>query len=117
MAHFTQIDYDREMAFIAIKKNTEDNDETIAVTRVVSDADNIEAEFAIIVRSDMQKQGVGNKLMSKTIDYCREHGTKRLLAHTLANNFPMQKLAKSFGFVKVENNNDPQTVSLRLELN
>ena len=117
MAHFTQIDYDREMAFIAIKKNTEGNDETIAVTRVVSDADNIEAEFAIIVRSDMQKQGVGNKLMSKTIDYCREHGTKRLLAHTLANNFPMQKLAKSFGFVKVENNNDPQTVSLRLELN
>ncbi len=117
MAHFTQIDYDREMAFIAVKKNSEGNDETIAVTRVVSDADNIEAEFAIIVRSDMQKKGVGKKLMSKTIEYCREHGTKRLLAHTLANNFPMQKLAKSFGFVKVENNNDPQTVSLRLELN
>ncbi len=117
MAHFTQIDYDREMAFIAILKNSEGNNETIAVSRVVSDADNIEAEFAIIVRSDMQKKGVGNKLMSKTIDYCREHGTKRLLAHTLANNFPMQKLAKKFGFFKVENNNDQQTVSLRLKLN
>lgn len=117
MARFTQIDYDREMAFIAIKKSSEGKDETIAVTRVVSDADNIEAEFAIIVRSDMQKKGVGNKLMSKTIEYCREHGTKRLLAHMLANNFPMQKLAKSFGFIKVENNNDPQTVSLKLELN
>lgn len=117
MAHFTQIDYDREMAFIVILKNSAGNNETIAVSRVVSDADNIEAEFAVLVRSDMQQKGVGNKLMSKTIDYCREHGTKRLVAHTLVINIPMQKLAKKFNFIKVDHDNDQQTISLRLELN
>lgn len=116
MARFTQIDYDREMAFIAILKNPEGNDETIAVSRVVNDADNVEAEFAILVRSDMQKKGVGNILLSKTINYCREHGTKLLVVHVLASNFPMQKLAKKFNFIKVENNLDHQTISLKLRL-
>jgi len=117
MAHFTQIDYDREMAFISIQKNAGGNNETIAVSRVVTDADNIEAEFAVLVRSDMQQKGVGNKLMSKTIDYCREHGTKRIVVHALAINYPMQKLAKKFNFIKVDNNEDQQTVNFRLELN
>lgn len=115
MARFTQIDYDREMAFIVVMKNDKAEDETIAVSRVVSDADNVEAEFAIIVRSDMQKKGVGYKLMAKTIDYCRERGTRKLLAQTLSNNSPMQHLVDKFSFTKIDNNDDKQTVSLELE--
>jgi acetyltransferase len=116
MARFTQIDYDREMAFIVVKKNEEGIDETIAVIRVVSDADNNEAEFAIIVRSDMQKQGIGHKLMRKMIEYCRERGTNRLIAQTLSNNYAMQKLAKHFDFTMTHNKDDEQTVSLSLDL-
>jgi acetyltransferase len=116
MARFTQIDYDREMAFIVVKKNEKEEDETIAVVRIVSDADNNKAEFAIIVRSDMHKQGIGNKLMNKMIEYCRERGTKRLTAQTLSNNQAMQSLARKFNFTQSRNEDDEQTISLSLDL-
>jgi len=116
MARFTQIDYDREMAFIVVKKNEKEEDETIAVVRIVSDADNNKAEFAIIVRSDMHKQGIGNKLMNKMIEYCSERGTKRLTAQTLSNNQAMQSLARKFNFTQSRNEDDEQTISLSLDL-
>ena len=81
MARFTQIDYDREMAFIASRKNEQGENETIGVVRAVSYADDREAEFAIIVRSDMQNLGIGKKLMEKIIDYIRARGIKKLTGH------------------------------------
>ncbi len=116
MARFTQIDYDREMAFIAIRKNEKGEEETIAVIRIVSDANNNEAEFAIIVRSDMHKQGIGSRLMNKMIEYCLERGTKRLVAQTQVTNQAMQSLAKKLNFIKTKNEDDKQTVSLSLDL-
>ncbi|RXK34100.1 hypothetical protein BBD39_03660 [Arsenophonus endosymbiont of Bemisia tabaci Asia II 3] len=59
LANMTQIDYDREMAFIAIKKNSE----IIGVVRVVEDPDNQQAEFAVLVRSDMKGNTLGYQLM------------------------------------------------------
>jgi acetyltransferase len=53
-ARLTQIDYDREMAFIAIRKRADGSFETLGVVRPVADPDNIAAEFAIIVRSDLK---------------------------------------------------------------
>lgn len=116
MARFTQIDYDREMAFIAIGKNGKGEDETIAVIRIVSDADNNEAEFAIIVRSDMHNQGIGSKLMNKMIEYSLERGTKRLVGQTQATNQAMQRLARKLNFTQGKNEDDKQIVSLSLEL-
>ncbi len=116
MARFTQIDYDREMAFIAIDKNEKGEDETIAVIRVVSDADKNEAEFAIIVRSDMHNQGIGSKLMNKMIEYSRERGTKRLVGQTQTTNQTMQRLARKLNFTQAQNESDKQIVSLSLEL-
>jgi acetyltransferase len=84
--------------------------------RVVSDADNNEAELAIIVRSDLQGRGVGHKLMTKTISYCRQRGTRRLVAQALAANQPMQRLAREFGFRVSRNAEDLQTVTLSLDL-
>jgi len=57
LARFTQIDYDRDMAFIATSGNEKNESGTLGVIRAVSDADNNEAEIAIIVRSDEQGQG------------------------------------------------------------
>jgi hypothetical protein len=53
MARYTQIDYDREMAFVATDPEEAPDTKTLGVVRVVADPDNTEAEFAIIVRSDM----------------------------------------------------------------
>ena len=115
MARFTQIDYDREMAFIASTKNEQGENETIGVVRAVSYADDKEAEFAIIVRTDMQNLGIGKKLMEKIIGYIRAKGIKRLTGQTLLMNIAMQNLARKLGF-KTSHNLGEETIDLSLEL-
>ena len=115
MARFTQIDYDREMAFIASRKNETGESETIGVVRAVSYADDSEAEFAIIVRTDMQNLGIGKKLMEKIIDYIRAKGIKRMTGQTLLMNTAMQNLARKLGF-KTTHNLGEETIDLSLDL-
>ena len=74
MARFTQIDYDREMTFIAPPLAPTDP-ETLGVVGTVTDPDNVAAEFSILVRSDLKGEGLGSLLMRKMIRYCRERGT------------------------------------------
>ncbi|MCB1718734.1 MAG: acetate--CoA ligase family protein, partial [Candidatus Competibacteraceae bacterium] len=65
MARLTQIDYDREMAFIATATDAQGNSETLGVVRTFTDPDNERAEYAIVVRSDMKGQRLGWKLLDK----------------------------------------------------
>ena len=62
LARLTQIDYAREMAFIAVRADADGRDETLGVVRAVADPDNVEAEFAIVVRSDLKGRGLGHLL-------------------------------------------------------
>jgi len=96
LARFTQIDYDREMAFVAYAPDRED--ETLGVVRAIADPDNKQAEFAIIVRSDVKGQGLGRALVEKMIRYCRSRGTGELVGQVLSENTPMLALAKKLGF-------------------
>ena len=99
MIRFTQIDYDREMAFIA--STSEEGDpgaETLGVVRAMTEPDNSSAEFAIVVRSDMKGLGLGRMLMEKIIRYCKERKTKYLKGHALIDNTAMAGLAKAVGF-------------------
>ena len=98
LARFTQIDYDREMAFIATRPNSEGVAETLAVGRVVADPDNISAEFAVTVRSDLKGMGLGRILMQKLIDYCRSRGTREIVGEALPQNSRITGLAKRMGF-------------------
>ena len=98
LARLTQIDYDREMAFIAVRKRDDGSDETLGVVRALADPDNMQAEFAIIVRSDLKGQGLGQLLMSKLIDYFRQRGTGALVGETLSDNSAMRELVRDFGF-------------------
>jgi len=100
MARFTQIDYDREMAFIAIRNVERGRSETLGVVRTINDANNQTAEFAIIVRSDMKGQGLGRLLLEKMIRYCRKRGIERLLGQVLSDNTGMLELARRTGFTK-----------------
>ena len=115
LARFTQIDYDREMAFIALKKDESGVVETVGVVRAVSDADNIEAEFAIIIRTDFQGKGLGVSLMNKMIDYCRTRNINRLVGQTLNENQAMIGLAKRLGFI-VKSLTAENVVALELNL-
>ncbi len=97
LANMTQIDYDREMAFVAIR-HPATTPEIIGVARAMADPDNIEAEFAILVRSDLKGITLGYQLMTKLINYTREHGIQALTAITMPENRNMIQLAKKLGF-------------------
>ncbi|RZA29597.1 MAG: GNAT family N-acetyltransferase, partial [Lysobacteraceae bacterium] len=98
LARFTQIDYDREMAFIATRPNAQGVAETLAVGRVVADPDNITAEFAVTVRSDLKGMGLGKIMMQKLIDYCRSRGTREIVGEALPQNSRITGMVKKLGF-------------------
>jgi acetyltransferase len=94
LARFTQIDYDREMAFVAIDADNE----LLGEVRTVTDPDNEQAEFGILVRSSAQGKGLGHALLEKMILYCRARGTKELFGDVLPNNSRMLALADNLHF-------------------
>jgi acetyltransferase len=98
MARFTQIDYDREMAFIATAAHPDGSAETLGVARTVSDPDNEKCEFAIVVRSDVKGQGLGSALMQKLIRYARLRGIRTIVGQVLYENRPMLALVERLGF-------------------
>jgi acetyltransferase len=98
LARFTQIDYDREMCFIATRQGRDGHGETLGVVRAIADPDNERAEFAIIVRSDLKGSGLGQALMTKLIEYSRLRGTGELFGTVLAENAAMRELGTGLGF-------------------
>ncbi|HAT23315.1 MAG TPA: protein acetyltransferase, partial [Pantoea septica] len=114
LANMTQIDYDREMAFVAVRQQ-QASSEIIGVTRAISDADNIDAEFSVLVRSDLKGLGMGRRLLEKMIRYTRDHGLQQLNGITMPHNRGMITLARKLGF-GVEVQLDEGIVSLNLPL-
>ena len=99
MARLTQIDYDREMAFIATApRENGKGTETLGVVRTVTDPNNEKAEYAIVVRSDLKGQKLGWKLLDYMIDYCRQRGTAYFVGQILKDNGPMLSLVRQMGF-------------------
>jgi acetyltransferase len=96
LARFTQIDYDREMAFVLYPADAPDH--LIGVVRMASDPDNVNAEFAIVVRSDCHRRGFGRLLMNNLIGYARTRGLSCLFGDILAENKPMLALCAQLGF-------------------
>jgi acetyltransferase len=66
--------------------------------RATADPDNLEAEFAIVVRSDLKGRGLGHLLLEKMIRYLRSRGTERVVGFVLHENLAMRDLALSQGF-------------------
>jgi len=119
LARLTQIDYEREMAFIATVPAPAGSalpEETLGVVRATTDPDNEGAEFGILVRSDLKGGGLGRALMQALIDHQRARGTQRLLATALTENDRMIGLARDMGFAVRTDAGEPDTVSLELAL-
>ncbi len=117
LARMTQIDYAREMAFIAERKGDDGKAETLGVSRVFIDPDNVEAELGIIVRSDLKTRGLGHLLLGKTISFLLGRGTRRLVALVLRENTRMRELAKSHGFGVDSRASDAEALCMVLRLN
>jgi acetyltransferase len=116
LAKFTQIDYDREMAFVAVRTGEDGEIETLGVNRAYFDPDNVEAEFAVVSRTDIKGVGLGTLLMDKMVRYCVNRGTKELVAYTLKENDAMKALGRKFGASVRVLPDDPDTIELRIPL-
>ena len=120
LARFSQIDYEREMAFIAVAPDEHRNEGSadtnmLGEVRVVTDPDNLRAEFAIMVRSDLKGRGLGHVLLAKMIGYLRSRETAVLAGECLSQNSAMTKLARGLGF-NVTPSDDGQTMLFALDL-
>jgi acetyltransferase len=94
LARLTQIDYDREMAFLLLNAQKE----ILGIGRLAADPDNARAEFAVAVRSDLKSKGLGTLLMQRLIAYAKARGTGELFGDVLENNERMLALARELGF-------------------
>jgi acetyltransferase len=92
-ARLTQIDYDREMAFLLI-----DGEDLLGVGRLAADPGFEQAEFALIVASDRQRKGYGELLLRHVVAYAQARGIKRVIGHVLRENRKMIELSKRLGF-------------------
>ncbi|UTF61442.1 bifunctional acetate--CoA ligase family protein/GNAT family N-acetyltransferase [Gilvimarinus sp. DA14] len=114
LARQTQIDYDREMAFIASAKCEDGSEETLGVVRALMDPENTEGEFAVVVRADMKGQGLGKRLLLKMLNYCRDSGIDYLTGETMLQNHGMAGLAKSLGFA-VKRDMEEGVITMRFD--
>ncbi len=100
LARLVQIDYEREMAFVATAPGEGGAEETLGTARAACDPDNDSAEFGVIVRSDLKGQGLGRQLMDALIDHLRQRGTRRLVGEVLPENLGMRALCRRLGFAE-----------------
>lgn len=97
LARYSQIDYDREMTFIAVPTAPADA-AMLGEVRGVCDPDNVRAEFAIQVAGAQQGRGLGRLLLAKLLAYLRERGTQEVVGECLTENRRLESLARGLGF-------------------
>lgn len=111
-ARLTQIDYDREMAFLAVREAT---GETVGVARLVCENDR-DGEFAIIVQQDMKGRGIASHLMRRLIAWARARGLSNVIGQVLADNAPMLAFVRHLGFSVRRMPDEPDVMEARLAL-
>ena len=115
-ARLTQIDYEREMALVALYPGAAADDVFCGVARFSADPDRERAEFAILVRSDLKGHGLGTALMQALIDHARREGIGELFGAVLRENRTMLDLAERLGFWREHHPEDSEIVEVRLPL-
>ena len=110
-ARLAQIDYDRQMALVAVAPAGE----IVGVARLDADPDGVEAEFALLVRSDWHGRQLGRRLLRRLADYASDRGHQRLWGLVLRENANMLALTAALGFQR-ESGPDGLTVKVVLPL-
>ena len=110
---FTRLDYDRDMALIAVREET---GQTVGVARLVRGADPLVAEFAVIVQHDVQERGLATRLMLRLLDWAPLHGVREVVGEILSENVAMIDLARNLGFRLCHLPEDQQIIEARLDV-
>jgi len=101
LARFTQIDYDREIALVALDEDIDKDSETdsmLGVARIIGDPDGKTGEFAVLVGDAWQGKGIGSNLLEKCLSIAENRGFKTVHGIVLQENKNMLSLGKKLGF-------------------
>ena len=106
LIRLTQLDYDRDIAFIALGANGE----MVGIVRYSADPDRIRAEYGVMVRSDLKGKGLGRVLMETLLAYARADGLRELFGIVLRENTSMLTLSAELGFAATTVPDEPALV-------
>lgn len=115
LSHFTQLDYDRHLALIAVTERGGREIE-IAVARYVASDDRGDCEFAIVVADDWQNKGLGTRLMQALMSAARGAGLRVMRGDVMAGNHKMLAFMARLGFDARFDQNDPRMMRVETEL-
>ena len=110
LARFTQIDYDREIALIALDGDPE-TERILGVARIIGDPDGKTGEFAVLVGNPWQGRGIATCLLKKCLLIARDRGFESIHGVVLMENKGMLELGKKLGF-KLQQGDDPTELGL-----
>lgn len=116
LVRLTQIDYSREMAFIALRERA-GREQAVGIARYVADNAAESCEFALTVADDLQGHGVGTALMRLLIEYARGKGLSRMFGYVLSENCKMLEVARALGFGVAPYDGDATLRVVTLQLN
>ncbi len=97
LQRYTQIDYDRELALVALTKEN-NKEKMIGVVRLIADPYNETAEFSIVVADPWQGLGLGNRFTDYMLDIAKKRGVKKVWAKFLSDNEKIKSIFKERGF-------------------
>ena len=106
LVRFTQIDYDREMAFIATEVDANGREQQIGSVRYAQTPDGESVDFALAIADAWQRCGLGRRLMTLLIDCARQRGYRAMIGDILADNPKMLKLVEGLGFSQLPHPDD-----------
>lgn len=106
LSRFTLIDYDREMALVAVVRErgvaddgaVRETERIVGVSRYITNPDQSSCEFSLVVADDYSGKGLGSRLLEAIIDVARDKGLSEIDGLVLSNNADMLKLVKRLGF-------------------
>lgn len=97
LIRLTQIDYDREIALVALM-GKEQSQKMVGVCRIIVFPEKTQAEFALAISDDWQGKGIGSSLLTQCLKAARQMGIRRVMGCVLAENTQMLKLGRKLGF-------------------
>ena len=118
LGRFTQVDYDRELALLALAPDAAGPGGVaiVAIARYIANLDHESAEFAIVVADAWQGRGVATQLMKTLIACARKKGLRRLVGTVLRANQGMLRFSQGLGFEVRDDPEDPEQVIVELAL-
>ncbi len=116
IARLTQIDYEREMAFVAMEPVPDAPERIVGVSRLIREAGGFSAEFAVIVAPEWRGTGLARHLMERLLEWGRGVGIREVVGQVLAENAPMLAFVRRLGFALRRSKEDEEVVEARLAL-